>query len=966
MSQPEFKFCSFRENVIKKALFEQPLPDTVFVFPTENNKRIAILESQKNWDFSNVKFLTMEALKEQLFFTAKPLLKEEKRTLAFFASLTEDDKIKFSIHSYFNSIQLAQQFFDLWEEFNEEWVQENIESTFSVLDAELLDWQSDTFQRLKSIKRQYQATIQDRGFEDVIFTHRPERINMDELAPFQRVVFVNQFYYTKLEKAIIRSLLAAGKHVTIFYQLPAELVNTAEMEISKFSLPDLSDYRTDRIHVIECKNDFSMLTALLQEIDRSQLQHLVDVSFLKKNYSAFLAIDQFNLGSSLRFEHTSVYRFFRTLHNLVSELTWEPERKKRLLPLQSLLDAVLSDDFFPYVLSAQGAEQLQPIREQTLAYLYELIGFDYKYLDLEQEFFQIKSGEGAAPLLAVLRLLKHTLQIASIGDLIDCIDAENGFHIRQIITPVEARYSDLLASFYRLLSDFATIEKLGLITDWSTYFASGDDPMRQAKTAGGILRLFIDYMKPRRVSYTYSIEKAGRIEITELMDTRNIEYNKVAVLNVVEGKLPSARQIPFLFTERQRKLLGLKTFEDVQLWEKYYFLRLVLNSKEVYLFTQKNTDENIAVSPFLEEVALYFPKEKVEYRQVEDRFYAAALNEFLEPKKDYQVQKERSKKPEFYAIPLEIQRDFAGGRIDLNYYALKTLRDHPFAYYIRHLIGAEERVKSVSLDFSDKLIGTMVHDILMTLWNSLEQVFAAPLFGYDFAGVERKFVDAAISKIAGDRLDYYFRIPHNHTFIYFEHVLRPLIREGVEAFLAFLHEMGLSNQRIDVIPEREFSTASERNFRTVLSPAENDLGLQVRLGGRADLRIEQPDASRYLIFDYKTGKTTDAMQLLIYELFYYALDKPELAEKVSSYFIQILDRKQEELGNLYRFARKRFQSRAEMRAHFIANLQEIFAKLKEKGFAPPEKKSQLEQMADIFRIDLFLASKIESTAPNKD
>ncbi len=934
--------------------------DTVFVFPTESSKRLAILESQKAWNFADVKFVTMEALKEQLFFTAKPLLKEEKRTLAFYASLTDDDKKKFFIHSYFNSIQLAQQFFDLWEEFNEELVQEDIESKFSILDTEILNWQSDTFRRLKSIKSRYQALISSKGFEDLIFVYRSENIRLEELSAFRHVVFVNQFYYTKLEKAIIRAMLAAGKRVTIYYQLPAELVNAEEMEIKKFSLPDLTDYRAEKIHVIESKNDFSMLTALMREIDRSQLEHLVDVSFLKKNYSAFLAIDQFNLGSSLRFEQTTIYGFFRILNDLISELTWEPERKKRLLPLQSLLNAVLSENFFPYVLSAQDAEQLQPLREQTLDYLYELIGFDYKYLDLEEEFFQIKSGEGAKPLQAVLHLLKHTLQIASIRDLIDCIDAEDGFRIRQIISPVEEHYSDILASFYRLLSDFVTIEKLGLVKDWSEYFGSGDDPMRQAKTAGGILRLFIDYMKPKRVRYTYSMEKTGRIEITELMDTRNIEYNKVAILNVVEGKLPNARQIPFLFTERQRKLLGLKTFEDVQLWEKYYFLRLVLSSKEVYLFTQKNTDENIAVSSFLEEVTLHFPKEKLEYHYAEDRFYAAVLNEFLVPQKTYKVQKERSKKPEFYAIPLEIKRDFAGKCVDLNYYALRNLRDHPFAYYIRHIIGAEERVKRVVMDFSDKLIGTMVHDILMALWNSLEQAFAAPLFGYDFARVERKFVDAAIYKIAGDRLDYYFRIPHNHTFIYFEHVLRPLIREGLEGLFAFLHEMSLSNQQLNVIPEREFSTASERNFKTILTPAENGLGLQVRLGGRADLRIEHPDAGRYFIFDYKTGKSLDAVQLLIYELFYYTLDRPELAEKISSYFIQVLDGKQVELGNLYRFGRKRFQSREEMRAHFIVNLKEVLARLRERGFSAPEKKSQLTQMADILRKDLFLAGKFES------
>ena len=157
MKDIHFSFCSFQENLINKVLVEQLFDDTVFVFPTEVSKGIALSEFQKHWAFNQTLFLSMEEMKELLFISDNPLLKEEKRTLAFYASLTEKDKEFFRINNYFQSIELAQHFFDLWEEFNDELVNENInKEKFEIYNAELLGWQKNTFDKLKSIKKNYQ------------------------------------------------------------------------------------------------------------------------------------------------------------------------------------------------------------------------------------------------------------------------------------------------------------------------------------------------------------------------------------------------------------------------------------------------------------------------------------------------------------------------------------------------------------------------------------------------------------------------------------------------------------------------------------------------------------------------------------------------------------------------------------------------------------------------------------------
>ena len=122
-----FKFCPLQDDLIQQVLETEPCLDTVFIFPTARSQKVAIKAFLKKWDLSNSLFLTMEEFKQRLFLSDSPVLKGEKRTLAFYGCLTGEDKQFFRINNYFQAIELAQQFFSLWEEFNEELVDEHID-----------------------------------------------------------------------------------------------------------------------------------------------------------------------------------------------------------------------------------------------------------------------------------------------------------------------------------------------------------------------------------------------------------------------------------------------------------------------------------------------------------------------------------------------------------------------------------------------------------------------------------------------------------------------------------------------------------------------------------------------------------------------------------------------------------------------------------------------------------------------
>lgn len=953
MQSIQFKFCSFRDNLIQKVLQEQPADQTLFIFPTETSLGRTIREFQAHWHFEKTGFLTMENFKELVFYSDRPLLKEDRRILALYSALDEKNKHFFRIGSYFQAVELAHHFFTLWEEFNEEVVSDDIDTEkFALNNAEMPEWQQQTWQQLLNLKSSYRDYIARKGFEDIIYLYQPDRINLKQIQEFERIVFVNQFYYTGLEKLLIRQLQAQDKSVIIYYQLHPELVDQVSLEVKPFTLQDFHDFRTEQIQIIDCQNDFTTMVALIKQIHQQTVHNIVDVNFFSSPYARFLSPTRFSLAGSRRFADSSLFRFFQTLQNLLDAIIWEPTRRKFLLPLQTLLESVLVADFYHYFVQDTSAAARKDRQDQSLFILYDLLDYDYKYIDLDDELFKtIKTKPGKAELEKIIDILVTFSHIRTIADLITLVDNPIGIRIKHAISASERDHTELLDGFYRKLSDFSAIEAIGLIDDWAPLFTSSDPHLRGIKIAAGIVRLYIDYLKPATFRIHYKFNHSARIEITELLNTRNLNYMDVAVLKLIEGKIPSERQIPFLFTEKQRKLLNLKTYEDIRQREKYYFLRLVLTTPRVFLFTQKNIEKNVQVSSFVEELKLFFPAPQIAITQDSDFSYREIYHQFFQSDANFKIDPEQTRTPAFFALALEPERDFSQNRVDLTYYETEILKNNPFVFYLQSLAGVRELTRQAALEFSPRLIGNIVHDILNEAWHYLIQEYAGPLFGYDFTVINTEFIARAVTR-ALQRPDFYFRIPHNHTAVYFNEILLPVIIAGVTEFFHFLDRLHLSHKTLKVIPEKTFVTASEPEYKTLFQANENPLGIKIRIRGRADLRIEVPEERRFYIFDYKTGKA-EKEQLIFYELFYYLLEKPELWSNVSSYLFKVLTHEVDELRESGS-SRKWSGGKEELIRKYQEEIVLALADLKDRGFSLPDKKTAMSTMAEISRKDLFL------------
>jgi len=952
MQNFKIKFSNLSENIISKVLQEQPTEKSVFLFPNESSKQKAQKEFQQKWNFSQTLFLTMEELKDLVFISRFPILKEEKRALAFYGSLSVNDKKFFRINNYFQSIEIAQNLFDLWEEFNEELIDEDKinPEKFSDYGAEFSEWQEKTFSRLKSIKTNFKKYLDNKGFNDIIFLYKPAQLNFYHFNNFKRLVIVNQFYYTKLEKKIIKELAESGKDISIYFQLPESLVDKANLNVASFSFQDLEKYDSKNITIVESKNDFTMIFSLLEQIKRNRINQVVDISFNNKSYSKLLSLSGFHLSTKQSFVQTSIYKFLSTLLDLVDNLIFKKTDREYLLPIQSIPDAALCENFYNYFYSETDDQEKIILQEQTLDFLYSLIENDYKYIDLNGTFFNLIPKHHARDFIqSALDLLKKMLAINNISEFISFF-TEN-LNIETIYTEKELLYSNINEIFFQSLSDFGSIEKMKLVDNWGDYFGYDKSLERDISVSAGILQLFLNYIKFRSINYSYEQPNASRIGVTNLEDTRNIQYENIAILNLLEGVLPSAHKIPFLFTEKQRKILKLKTYDDVKLREKYYFFRLILNAKNVVLFTQKNINQNIEVSSFVEEIKLSDSQNRITHLEVEDKYYRDVYSQFLNSS-NYQVSKETAQKPNFYAIPLEKTKEFPSSNLDLTHYALQDFKDNAFSFFLRHICDINERTKEVEADYSTKLIGIIVHDIINEMWQHIIHEQNAPIFGYDFSAINEKLVDSSIMKILSKQ-NFYFKLPHNYTTAYFEEIILPVIKQGVMSFFRFLDTSGFSKEKIVVIPEKEYGSLEEIKYKLLIPAESNPLNINIKIRGRADLRIELPETKQYYIFDYKTGGLNEN-QLIAYELFYYLLEKPELVDQVSSYFFQVLNQEEKELRAYFKSKRKKVTEKKEIFDLFKEGILDAASFIADYGYSLPEQRSKLGKMPEITRKDLFL------------
>lgn len=78
------------------------------------------------------------------------------------------------------------------------------------------------------------------------------------------------------------------------------------------------------------------------------------------------------------------------------------------------------------------------------------------------------------------------------------------------------------------------------------------------------------------------------LQVLGLLETRNLSFDRVFVLDVSDDVIPGARSSEMLLPQGLRENLGLETYRDRERLVEYYFQLLVNGAKEVHLFFTEN------------------------------------------------------------------------------------------------------------------------------------------------------------------------------------------------------------------------------------------------------------------------------------------------------------------------------------------------------------------------------------------
>lgn len=888
-----FHSIPFGDDLLKTAIGMVSDPGTL-VFATQAAAGKAWRIWQNSWQMQDCPFMSMETLKRHMIRMPMPCVQDEKRLLCLYHVLDDEDKAFLQIHAYDDLITWGNQFFKFLEELCDECFP--LDALTELVDSPLLnlmEWQEKSLIRIVDILNKYLQYVQALGFGDAIQYINEQHFEIP--AQHRHYVFVNQYYFSKLEIALIRRLEADGHKVTVLHQGPKDSFDPIAMRSKAIALATLSpeDYRVRQIQINQCETEEQAILAFLADNggQADQLEGMgviVDSGFAGKHYSAWFDPARYVYPLAMPIQNTGLYQFMLILHNHMELLS--NDREHSFLPIAAILNALASPDFIRYYRPEWSPEAVQ----EALSGIKGLIGADVLYIDLALDIFDHvdyrKFGGLCRELLEDhFRLLKALCGIRSIADLVALCDADPGLSLPAMCRRHPFEASELPTQYYERLANFASIGALGIVPSWIPLF--GEDGH---KVACGIFKLWLDYLASVRVSVPKTADNPAW-EISNLLDTRNMTYERAVFFNAVEGVLPSNPESVWLLNEAQRGKLGLKTFNQVRDWERYYFLRVLLGSHTARIYCHQNQEKDIEPGSFVTELRHALQNQELPEVELQDRAFKVPMTllhqatlqspaaEILPPRNTAEFGLEVNDPDSFFTIPCSPEDDFSNGKaIRSGFYNLNLLDENPMVWYINAVAKLPQLSLPPEETITPKLFGDFMHKFLSSILGNLTAE------GTGLRQVRDVFTDTdTLTKLLADLIDepkYRYCLPRNYNRDFLASVISDCLVRSVQSFYAQYLKSVLQEGNFTLLPESDEQRAEEKDYQT-LGTFGGESQYQLQIKGRADLRIETP--SRHIIVDFKTGNA-DPDQLAFYSFVYYLLRDDYDGKEINTLFWQIL------------------------------------------------------------------------------
>ena len=780
-----FFYYDFSENIIANLIKNNDLDKNVLVFPNKSVKKYGIELFQQNWQNIDLLFITFQELEHLIEKTGKFPLKGIKREIALLSCLSEKEKEFFKLSDYKEKKDFVDSFFRFFQEL----LAENL-AIQDILKITLFDWQKEILLKFENIKSKYKIYLQENNFFDDIFWQY-EHISEEYFANYQTIHFISHYYYTAREKKIIK-FLAEKKEANFHFQIPQNFVDEVNFEIKDFALNDLlkKKYSTQKINIFYFNNDFSMNYFLLKNYSNNDF-------LLSNNFMGNSNFPLISFGNEYAFPNSSLYLYLNFFEQLI-------EKSKK----------INFNLYFPLIYLYDNFKYIEKSYEED----YLLFMSEMEKLLLNDTKFICKKDFSKDDLLYMVlenfeNIFNKIQQIKGSEDLIKFLFEEE----KNIILSEEEKInSNLKEVFFDCLQEFSSF----------------------AIKEKDCWKLFLYYLENKK----YKIFAQTKLKINDYKEIQIQKKNSLVLVNVSKENFPPSRKAQFLLGEYQRKQLGLKTYQQVKMREKYYFYLAVLNATKVDFCVVKNENLDREESSFIQEIKFSNLNKMINEKNEEIKSYKSLFSKMLNFDITY---KKNLINENFFTIPYENELE----KINLSYTDFKNL-ENPFFFYLN---SKNLNNNIYEENFSRKFLGILAHSFFQEIFskeNYLNLKENSP-------SVFRQILQKNTSKLCFDFHDEYLK---KYTYKILQESLHCLIKI-IDDFLKIKKNIFLEK------------------FKN-LKLSEN-----ISIKGKVDFLIESENEN--LIIDFKTGSSVDKEQLKFYSYLFFLHEYPH--KKVSSFFYKIFD-----------------------------------------------------------------------------
>ncbi len=323
-------------------------------------------------------------------------------------------------------------------------------------------------------------------------------------------------------------------------------------------------------------------------------------------------------------------------------------------------------------------------------------------------------------------------------------------------------------------------------------------------------------------SVNFSGEPISGLQIMGLLESRNLDFENVFILNANEGILPASISSGSFIPYNLRWGFGLPTYNNNDSMYAYYIYRLLHRSKNVYFIYNNVADETVKAEP-----SRYIVQLQLESRLAYTEYHQKI--EFTTPQ-TLPIVIEKNKK-----VMEQLSTYYTEGSDNyLTPSALNTYLDCTFKFYLKYIAGIKE-TEDVTEEIDASIFGNLLHNTMQLVYQLFSERTKKKTIEKEDITILVSFVDEAIKQAMMQEFSNPKRpkpidLEGDYYFIF--HILQKYVLNILRADESTLPKP------VPVIEEKYVFEYSHHQ--------------KIRIGGRID-RIDNL-GELIKVVDYKTGK----------------------------------------------------------------------------------------------------------------